>query len=303
MRNHSTRTTIAILLTTVLAAAGLAASQAAAQTAVQAAEQEWEYLIVSYGETRFANPFLDPDSSNASFSKVQLFSDLGVTLPSEAITLQRNVDILGRFGWELITVVGTIGGDQQLVFKRPYDEQRSAEEAARIQAEREELIAAYNESRTETAPRVEQERPRLVDLDAAERAQAINDRNVRDANNVRAVIERAAQSGFPLPELSIEGRAFSPDSSPSVTVRVTQDVTSEALVGAGQYRKSLVDEAVDAFREALVGAGFVVPPSSAGLCYGSAPRGSVTVTIKTVINHDGVTSDVGSYRTDYCFGD
>src|SRR5690606_25660143 len=127
MRNHFTRTTVAVLLTIVFTVAGLAASQAAAQTAVQAAEQEWEYLIVSYGETRFANPFLDPDSSNASFSKVQLFSDLGVTLPSEAITLQRNVDILGRFGWELITVVGTIGGDQQLVFKRPYDEQRSAE--------------------------------------------------------------------------------------------------------------------------------------------------------------------------------
>lgn len=145
MRNHTTRTLLALLLGSLLGLLHMAAAQEASQ--------EWEYLVVSYGETRFSNPLLSPESNLATYSKVQLFSDIGVTLPSEAISLQRNIDILGMFGWEVVTIVGAIGGDQQIVFKRPYDPERSAAEAERIKAEREQLIEIYNAGQsTDLAP-------------------------------------------------------------------------------------------------------------------------------------------------------
>lgn len=286
-RNH-----FACVLIAVLATLGIAMAQEASA--------EWEYLVVSYGETYFYNPLLDPDAENATFSKVQLFSDIGVTIPSEAINLQRNIDVLGRFGWELVTIVGTIGGDQQLVFKRPYDEQRSVEEAARIQAEREELVAAYNESRAQASSAGE--RPGLLDLDAFELIQATAERNRRDEATVRGIIETAAAVGFPLHEITVSGRAYSPDSSPNVNVQVTLDVTAAALVAPGQYRKSLVDDAVEQFFASLTRSGFDKPPRYSIFCYSSdVGDGEASVVVTAVIEHDGVISEVGTYRETFCF--
>ena len=259
MRTRQTCSLLALLLTITLAAIG--------SVGAQAVVGEWEYLVVSYGTTYFSNPLLEADSANATFSKVQLFSEIGVTLPNEAITLQRNIDVLGKFGWEMVTVVGSIGGDQQILFKRPYDEQRSKEEAARIRAEREELIAAYNTSSASAdagAPAAET--PKLVDLDAVERAQATDARNTRDASKVRGVVETAAASGYLLPELTVTGNAYSPDGMGRVTVQVTQDVTAAALVASGQYRSNLVTSAVEQFKAALVRAGFAEPSGSRHSC-------------------------------------
>jgi hypothetical protein len=53
-------------------------------------------------------------------------------MTSEAVSLQQSMDVLGRFGWELVGVVGSAGGDQQLVIKRVFDAQRSAADADQI---------------------------------------------------------------------------------------------------------------------------------------------------------------------------
>lgn len=280
---------VTVLLIALLGGFGLATAQSL--------DAEWEYLVVSYGTTYFSDPLLEADASDATFSKVQLFSDLGVTLPNEAISLQRNIDILGRFGWELVTVVGTIGGDQQLVFKRPYDEQRSADEAARIRAEREELIAAYNEARSDTSST--EQTPELVDLDAVERAQATDARNRRDEATVRSAIEAAAAHGSSLVALDVEGRAYSPEAAPRVYVRVTQDVTGTALVGPGQYRRSLVDTAVEGLFEALGPAGLSKPRY--GFCLGDDADGEVNITVTAVLQHGGTTTAVGNYTEVRCF--
>ena len=102
------------VLVRVVACLGLTlAATAQAQEIV-----EWEYLVVSYGTTYFTDPVLNLEGE-AGASKILLLSELGITLPREATELQRDIDVLGRFGWELVAVVGTIGGDQQIVFKRP----------------------------------------------------------------------------------------------------------------------------------------------------------------------------------------
>lgn len=267
----------------------------------QAAEDsEWEYLVVSYGTTYFSDPLLDPDAANATFSKVQLFSEIGVTLPQEAVTLQRNIDVLGMFGWEMVTIVGSIGGDQQIVFKRPYDAERSAAEAERIKAERQELIDLYEATSSRSNTDEATERPQLIDLDAVERAQATEDRNRRDEGTVRGWIEAAAATGFMLPDLVVVGRARSPDSSPEVSVTITLDVTEAALVGPGQYRRSLATTAINNLFETLLTTGFVAPPIYSSFCF-SDPVGEASITVNAVIQHGGVTTTVATNYKTYCF--
>ncbi|MFC2099430.1 hypothetical protein ACFLSF_01175 [Candidatus Bipolaricaulota bacterium] len=61
--------------------------------------QEWEYLVVSPGKVRFAD---SPEyACRAAQSTMAVLDDIGAD------------------GWELVTVVGQIGGDQEFIFKRP----------------------------------------------------------------------------------------------------------------------------------------------------------------------------------------
>lgn len=282
--NHSPFPTFLLILTLLFFPAAFAASEA----------DPYEYLVVSYGETLYSNPFLNPDSADAAFSKVQLFSEIGVTIPSEAITLQRNIDVLGQFGWEMITVVGSIGGDQQLVFKRPYDFERSAAEAERIRVERDELIAAYSATKDDTPQGTE-----LVDVDAAEHAEALNARNNRDTATVRRLTEvAAAVASIKLPELTVNATAYGIDDRGRVSVKTTQDVTATALISPGQYRGSLVTEAMDQFKAALAGSGFTKPKY--GHCSGSGEH-EATFSFTAIINHDDTITRVGSGHTKYCF--
>lgn len=255
----------------------------------QEATIEWEYLVVTYGETLFANPLLDVDGTS---SKVQMFSGLGVTIPMEAVNLQQNIDALGQHGWELVAIVGAIGGDQQLVFKRPYDAQRSAEEADRIRAEREQLLAAYEAAQDE-------EGPTLIDLDAVERAQATRDRNTRDANRVRTLLQAAANAtGHDLNITSAEGLASMPTGRPRVYVQAVLDVTDSALIAPGQYRSSLVNKALQDLRFDLIENGLTAP--SANGCTGPG-AGRVTLLVTATIQHDDAPIEVGSAVRDHCF--
>ena len=197
-------------------------------------------------------------------------------------------------------MLGAIGGDQQIVFKRPYNEERSIQEAERILEEREALIAEYNATR-EAKPAAESTSgvPRLVDVDAVERAQSTTARNERDASRVRSLIETAAAQGFALTELTVTGRAYSPESNPDVSAQVTQDVTASALIGPGQYRKSLVDSSVEQFSIALGGVGLFV--TDRDFCTGNFGNGEAHITITAIINHDNTTSEVGTYRKTACF--
>ena len=250
---------------------------------------EWEYLVVSYGTTYFANPLTDLSESIASRSKVVLFSDLGLTLPSEAVSLQRNMDVLGRFGWELVGVVGSIGGDQQLVFKRLFDAERSASEADRIREEREALIAEFVAAERESEP---PEGASLIDLDAVERAQATERRNERDAQRVEAIIDSAVESvdGLALISREVRGDASTPEARPRVSAEIVLDVTASAMVGPRQYRSSLVLQEFERLREALLANGLTEPTRAFGTCPGRDQE--LRLRVEAVIEHDGAASVV-----------
>ena len=81
------------------------ATASVAPTEVTFAKQEWEYLVVSNGKVYFGGIASDKQSPTAFFQ--------------EATSTQSALDILGKQGWELVMVVGAIGGDQEFILKRP----------------------------------------------------------------------------------------------------------------------------------------------------------------------------------------
>jgi len=131
---------------------------------------KYEYLVVSFGKT----PFLGPIESKATgHSKVLIYSPAGLQLPDESVTTQAQMDTLGKFGWELTAVVGAIGGDQEMVFKRVYDPQRAANEARLIAQEAKELADKEQQDRAAKEAESKSATPKgPIDLDEVDAAQA-----------------------------------------------------------------------------------------------------------------------------------
>jgi len=77
-------------------------------------QQKWEYLIICPGKVQFASPFYNPMRKAAGLS-------IGTDIipPTEAADTETILDNAGEIGWELVTVVGLIGADQEFIFKRP----------------------------------------------------------------------------------------------------------------------------------------------------------------------------------------
>ncbi|MNX57950.1 hypothetical protein D3C86_887760 [compost metagenome] len=75
-----------------------------------AAADEWEYLVVSSGKVYFSSPSKQVvDASGSIFA---------APFSQEAVSTQSALDKLGKEGWELVTIVGQIGGDQEFILKR-----------------------------------------------------------------------------------------------------------------------------------------------------------------------------------------
>lgn len=80
--------------------------------------KQWEYMVVSFGKILFSDPSDEPELKAMGLSKLVAYSKVGVVSANEALGTQSKMDMLGKFGWELVGAVGSIGGDQELIFKR-----------------------------------------------------------------------------------------------------------------------------------------------------------------------------------------
>ena len=143
--------------------------------------EQWEYLIVSYGKTSFLSVSESVADGSSKLTAFKEFSEL--LYGSEAISTQEKLDILGRLDWELVSVVGAIGGDQQFVLKRPRNVNRAeiellvaSELKETLEAEKNtkdkaaELYAKILEERKQALE--EREKASLVDLDTMEKSAA-----------------------------------------------------------------------------------------------------------------------------------
>ena len=180
----------ALLVALCSSAARLDAAPAQPPPRAAAATQArtWEYLVISFGKTYFTDPAANPEVKETGQSKLPPFSKAGTVVAHEAITIQSQMDELGRRGWELVGVVGAIGGDQQMIFKRPWEPERSKREAALIAAEGQRITPPRKEPDflRPDAPPMPDKGP-LVDLDTVDRLksvteyQAATEKRVKDA--------------------------------------------------------------------------------------------------------------------------
>jgi hypothetical protein len=191
--------------------------------------KQWEYLVVSFGKTYFSEPNLEPETKTAGLSKLVSYSKLGVVSAQEALTVQWQMDTLGKFGWELIGIVGAIGGDQEMVFRRAYDPEQSKVEATLIREEGERLLAAQREVASNLA------QADFVDLDAIEKAAAIAQTRQKEEARLKTAIESLNNPA--IVEVKVVSSATSPDGS-ALTAEVTVDGTAQLLKEGNKYRSS-----------------------------------------------------------------
>lgn len=294
----------------IAATAALSTSVAAAQTKVPAPAQpavttpvkvsndgQWEYLVISFGKTYFSSP-VDIDAKRDGRSKLMIFGPVGGVVAQEALDTQAQVDTLGRYGWELVGVLGAIGGDQQWVFKRRYDPARAVQEEAQIRKEGAELAAARDKAAKEAAAKPVVPPPtELVDLDnqEARAKQAQLDQALRSR-----FTEALRLPGWSFAEINVSKLVASSDGTPSSIsdVRVTLDVTQRVLSG-NTYRRSTVQTIIDEYINSLKTQGRfnTITEASYGICLSSD---GTDLTIDASLKFNNEMRNVGYAKKLYC---
>ncbi len=198
-------------------------------------DQQWEYIVVSYGKTLFGSP-----------QKTLAYRAVGLQAGQEAPDLENSLDILGRFGWEVVTIVGSIGGDQQVVLKRKYNRNLVKTEYSAILKGKDlyikdliDIMEREQRLREEADANaaLERNKPRLIDLDAAE---ALAARRAKES----ALID-TYKKAFSASELSKFSTADFRVGYGDMNVTITSDVTNQFLTNGSTYRKSEVKKFID----------------------------------------------------------
>ena len=185
-----------------LAGAGTTSTPVQSSEAVSATSEEdqWEYLVVSFGKTQFSEI---EESIKTGQSKLVAFQEFADLLSGhEGLNLQTRLDILGRFGWELVGSIGQVGGDQQYLLKRERIKNRIELEQAAIHqlgeilrqesAEKERQLEAFLEELERRKQSEQHADPEgLVEMDALEE----EERERAASQEAEAVIK----SWFPTP--------------------------------------------------------------------------------------------------------
>ncbi len=213
-------------------------------------EDRWEYLVVSFGKASFQTINEGIQDGSSKLAAFREFSDL--LSGYEGISLQNKLDLLGRFGWELINTVGSIGGDQQFVLKRERREGRIEKEkkvleklSVILKVEKDKKAAeleAYIEKLTNQVAKSDDDG--LVELDAMEK----KEREFLAAKKAKEIIKpwlpvidssvckntviKQLRLNVTASESSRKGLTY------EGTVKVDIDATEALLIKKNHYRKS-----------------------------------------------------------------
>ncbi len=190
---------------------------------------KWEYMVVSFGKAEFSQ----------LLSKTMAYWDEGVSKDAYgASSYENNLDILGQHGWEVTSILGAIGGDQQVILKRLYDKNRTDAEVKEIaensvlaaQGLLDSLIAADKAKEANAATK----EPELIELDAYEA------KIKKDAENAELTkaFDEATQIFFNTVTINRPTAWTTKYATFSPKITISYDVTKEYLINGNAYRKS-----------------------------------------------------------------
>ncbi len=242
---------------------------------------QWEYLVVSYGKTLFGSP-----------EKTLAYRSIGLAVTAqEANEIQQSLDILGRFGWEVITIVGSIGGDQQIVMKRRYEKNRVANEGIAILRGRElylkDLIDILERGRrireeSEAAIASARNQPKLIDLDAKER----EDKRLQLSAQLTSAVKSALTDVQGVKDPIISTRVLDSEGRYKF-IDVKIDLTDLMLKDGNNYRASEVKNWLNSV---------LLSSLKKSLTTSS---GSIDITASATITFNGKSEKVGEAKTSY----
>lgn len=157
-----------------------------------------------------------------------------------ALLTEMQLDILGRHSWEVIDVLGAIGGDQQITLKRVYDEARTKEELKAI--EENQTKAQSNKSKAPVLEAPKKEKPTLIDLDAKDAAERESQRQTIIEQEIRQKIMQVLdKEKITAWEFTWKEESSISETLPIPSVRLTYSITDTYLLGKNTYRKSQVE--------------------------------------------------------------
>lgn len=251
--------------------------------------RQWEYLIVSFGKVYFSDPISDTDVKTSGLSKLISFSKAGIVIANEAVTTESKLDTLGKFGWELVGIVGAIGGDQELLFKRMYIPERSKQEEQLIKEEGERMKLALDEEKKRTASLANAPTTVLVDLDELDRISSRDTYRRNEENRLKTAVE--SYKNYPITITSLFSNAES-DGDSDVHVKVNIDATSTLLSDSNKYRSKDAARLANAVAVEMFKAAHLKQHYSdyASLAYRG---GAVNISVSVIINFGGQPKVVG----------
>lgn len=256
----------------------------------QAAKTEqWEYLIVSTGGFSLA------PGEEAEPAKTKYLGKRTGTLGFNQLeNYQKEFDRLGQLNWELVAVVAPLstynntrqsGEEQfkgsQFVFKRRFDVLRSRREADEQQQRNDQVQA--------TATQGKLTKIELVDLDALEYTQKVEQVRRADEQKLRQALESVKNVRLKIDKLSSDSI---PDRSFSVYAEVTIDGSADLLKNGNQYRiseaqKYLKEKAIDTFNQ--IGLRTFSVNDEPFINYQPSNRGNTTIKVSLALNSQGTS--------------
>ena len=128
--------------------------------AVAATTPQWEYMVISLGT---------PSYSSLESKTMAYWEDLISVDIMSVPEWEEDLDILGQKGWEVVSLLGSIGGDQEILLKRPYDAKRTSQEI-QIAKDNQKLLVQGLLDTLENQDKSDKEE--LIDLDEKEYREA-----------------------------------------------------------------------------------------------------------------------------------
>ena len=229
-------------------------------------EDQWEYLVVSFGKTSFNSIEESIIKGGSKLVAFQEFADL--LSGHEGIDLQTKLDILGRFGWELVDTLGSIAGDQQLFLKRSrlenrIDIEREAlktlsvilrEESEKREKRLKEYLAELDRLREK---RDTEPQEGLVELDSIEKRDRERDAERKATAAITSMFPEppnSYQANTQIKSVDVRVSADENDSGKILykgTITIAVDATEELLIETNKYRASQAKKLLGNFKRGL----------------------------------------------------
>lgn len=198
------------------------------QTAVTKYD-EWEYLVISYGKAYFGLA-----------EKTLLFQSIENGIGQEANGLQTNLDILGKLGWEVVSVVGSIGGDQEILLKRKNDSNRKKTDEAYLKSISDQREKDWKDKqKAESDKRLKEQalikdKKMLVDLDEKEQQESMIAKESAVKEYVDSLLKIMDIDNTIKKEIVFNGYAY--------VINIQLNLTKDYLINDNEYRKSDIDK-------------------------------------------------------------